>query len=934
MTDMPGRYSWYDTTGTGRNRFAAFRFSFDIQEPANGQLNLFADAFYHLYVNGRFIQFGPSRFHVKHPRYDVHDLSGLLRSGRNTIAVLVNAFGEMTFKSNLSIGGMRAWGTVEDGAQCIDLATPGAWKAIRHGGFESDSPKFSFPLNALEVHDQAAGPGDWTAPDYDDASWPTAVPLTDQDHWGPLKQRNIPFMDGRELLPRRVVRVFRIIDDEDEYAFRIPFWYRDHPEFDKHVTKLYASTWLHAPRAMDLEIGLYWGDYWINGERIAEERYASGARTRIMRPVHLNEGWNALFAQVGAWEATLDFIMRVPREAGITVSADRDPQSDNMFRISRPLTTEEYEQHVKHVPVPFGEDATFPEIDRFWRAWKKGVPVHSPARQMDLFKVEPVDWPESPYKIDALTFKKEVFPNGFLIVFDQGNDELLRPSVSFSGVRGAVIDSGYSERLHDNQQVDLFFGHPMNHGADRFLATDDEITWSTFHPRGYRYIQYAVRNAPGDVKLRRIVGYRAGYPVRETGWFQCSDPAINRIWEICQRTQRVNMEDAYIDCPLRERGLYGRDAMIQYFNNLALFGDHALMRHCLELFIESMEDHGFMKAVVPIDRDYVLFDYSLDVVIGFLDYIRYSGDRGFAEVCADAAVRAVKAMDVFLQPCGLLSANVEDMREQLTVQGYGVNHSDNKACRDHHDKSGLSCNFNALWAGSMNAAAELCAMAGQNDQAVALRRRAESTITLIRDLLWDESKGLYADNQHKKHHSVQANAAAVLHGIALSEQIEGIRRMMARELEDNFYAHTGPEQSARVSPHYTFYILDALYRLDLSGTAEKVMRRCWGWMLDRGATTTFEFFSDKNSLCHAWASSPAWYLARDVLGVQVTAESDCIRVTPKADKISWAQGVYPHPRGPIEVTWRKVDGVLKLDVKGPDGLPVVIPTSDQTAPVA
>jgi hypothetical protein len=156
-----------------------------------------------------------------------------------------------------------------------------------------------------------------------------------------------------------------------------------------------------------------------------------------------------------------------------------------------------------------------------------------------------------------------------------------------------------------------------------------------------------------------------------------------------------------------------------------------------------------------------------------------------------------------------------------------------------------------------------------------------------------------------------------------------IREFLAAELEDNFYSKADSRGGYRVSPAYAYYVLDGVYRAGLPGTAEKVIRRCWGWMLGEGAATTYEFFDTMKpgqdySHCVPWSASPAWFLSRDVLGVRFPepGNTDVVRVDPRVESVSWAEGAYPHPRGRIEVRWEQRHGRMRIEVRVPPGVRV------------
>ncbi len=56
-----------------------------------------ADSRYKLYVNGKFVGRGGAKCDPKFQYYDVHDLTKILRRGKNVIAAIVYHYGDETF---------------------------------------------------------------------------------------------------------------------------------------------------------------------------------------------------------------------------------------------------------------------------------------------------------------------------------------------------------------------------------------------------------------------------------------------------------------------------------------------------------------------------------------------------------------------------------------------------------------------------------------------------------------------------------------------------------------------------------------------------------------------------------------------------------------------------------------------------------------------
>lgn len=163
-----------------------FRKTFILaQKPVQAVIHLFADARYVLWVNGAYVERGPSRFQPNGPQYDTIDLAPFLNTGRNALAVLVA--GELSGgKVMRHVPGLTALLEVE-GHEI--LRTDSSWKwsdSTQYRGATASWANLNVPLV-----DATAEDGDWTQADYDDDQWNTAAGISG-DAWGPLTKKLIP----------------------------------------------------------------------------------------------------------------------------------------------------------------------------------------------------------------------------------------------------------------------------------------------------------------------------------------------------------------------------------------------------------------------------------------------------------------------------------------------------------------------------------------------------------------------------------------------------------------------------------------------------------------------------------------------------------------------------------------------------------------------
>jgi hypothetical protein len=920
---------WHDDSGEGRNRWTMFRRGFTLAAmPTAATLHLFADSFYTLWVNGNYVDFGPVRFDPRHPCHDSREITTWLRPGTNAIAVLVHHFGCKTYKSVSARGGMIAWGKIRDaGSREIDLATgSGEWKACRSMAFDPDSPKMSFALPPQVIFDQGKEPRGWTEPDFDDHTWPAAVPLRRQDTWGPLSPRPIPFMSGRELPVAGIVNLFPLRSHEDIHSFKVPTpFHYDERKDEAHSSFIAFRTWMYSPVDQEVEAGLFWGEHWLNGEFLEVGGKHATATLRNEHRLRLRTGWNDFFGKVTAYDDDFSFYLALPKGRGLELSTERRTDSPYIFRHTPVQSCQEYERTLKDKPLPYAADDGLPEIGG-WCDWPRHRAAGNPGRDTDLNEYGPGSGPLPPEHLAGRVFRQDEYPEGFAIEVDLGQTRLARPEIILRGVAGAVVDFAYSEQVR-NGRVFLYHAHNY-HASDRAYVATDRIVWSPLHPRGFRYLVVTVRHPRADVILESLRCLDASYPVAERGRFECSDGQFNAIWEMCRRTQTTDMEDAYVDCPGRERGMYGRDTIIQYHNNLAFFGDQALMRRCLELYAQGVLPDGRFRAVYPTDAPYSIADFALNLVEGFRDYHRNSGDLELIRRCWPELRRNLAWFHDLSDedPRGLLDADWPRRRQEFSH--YGGYHGDGSAPRSHMRLDGPSCAFTCSYMSALRAMVDMAE--ALSDPAIAddCRGRWHRLHSHVQDVFWDESREAFADHPDHETHSIQANALAILAGMGGNGNRKAVRRHLDLALRSIFVNGRDSTEGCLLSPHFAYYVLAALYELELPAVAERLIAEIWGTMLKSGVTTCLEYLDRgmRDSHCHAWSASPGYYLSKHVLGITFPDAPclDRVVLRPLAERITAVAGVWPHPRGDLAIRWEMRNGRRSFDVQAPPGVTVTI----------
>ena len=152
-----------------RDRRYQLRKTFELETvPARAEICVTADAKYSLYVNGRFVHFGPARGFQAHWPFDRIDIAPYLRPGRNVIAAMLYTFG----LGNYTYAYAGEQGFLLGGAAGgIDLSTDETWKIRVAPGYLCAVARGSGQYGFQESYDFRQAEDNWFAPDYDDSSW-------------------------------------------------------------------------------------------------------------------------------------------------------------------------------------------------------------------------------------------------------------------------------------------------------------------------------------------------------------------------------------------------------------------------------------------------------------------------------------------------------------------------------------------------------------------------------------------------------------------------------------------------------------------------------------------------------------------------------------------------------------------------------------------
>lgn len=448
----------------------------------------------------------------------------------------------------------------------------------------------------------------------------------------------------------------------------------------------------------------------------------------------------------------------------------------------------------------------------------------------------------------------------------------------------------------------------------------------------FRYVKVRFLAGASPLRFKTIELDDIYYPVRYRGSFESSDPLLNRIWQVGAYTSHLCMQDDIWDAPKRDRARWMGDLDVSGHVIDDVFADRFLMQKTLDYLIRDAGD--------PVNRDVNgIPGYSAFWVMGEADYYRHIGDLNYLRSVHRPLVQLLTYM-----------AGEMDDRSVFTNRHHAWPFVD--------WSPGLSPSFfSAMGARPINETAPnaqrgtqfefyaafkqgawLLRQLGDSANADRFAAKAEAIRKAALTYMLDPETGTFGDRW-------QPNAMAIYSGLTTRAEAQVIWQKVLSH-PDKF----------RITPYYNFYVISAMAGAGQYEPAVDWIRKYWGGMIRRGATSFWEAYNlglpkygwhrmlraDFGqgyfvSLAHGWSSGPTVWLTEEILGIKPTAAGfKQVSIRPELAGLKWARGSDPTPRGLITVDYQIApDGRLTASLDLPPGTDAAVsmPVSQGTTTV-
>lgn len=271
------------------------------------------------------------------------------------------------------------------------------------------------------------------------------------------------------------------------------------------------------------------------------------------------------------------------------------------------------------------------QYDQYANAFFDVMELPAPGGRLESQIIEPIK------VIDTIKPESVIktVDNSYLYEFEQNFAGWIR--LEIEGVKGTVITIKYSEILNDDGTINMEYlrvsdpSYPLPMQTDIFILKGDGI--EVYEPRftyhGFKYVSIAGISEP--IALDKVTGMVVHSSVSRSGFFECSDPLLNRLQKMIIWTERSNLYSIPTDCPQRSER-HG------WLNDLTARSEEAVYNFNLKLFfskfvndIKDTQDSfsGAISDTAPFRRGNYPADpvSSSYLILPDLLYMHYGDER-------------------------------------------------------------------------------------------------------------------------------------------------------------------------------------------------------------------------------------------------------------------------------------------------------------------
>ncbi len=896
-TRIQGEWIWKNSLLNHPDSFLLMRKEF-VCSTVNLDTTLWisANCAYQLFINGRFVGFGPRAHQNCGVSYvDMHEVTYYLESGINVIAALVYYNADQGGHNKHSPG---LWCQMEAQGKLL-LCSDQTW-VVREGNcYCAPRARLSKDQGLSQFFNADDSPLNWTTPVFlTDAQWkhPDYSTIVGDDFGSKLEPHPLappgiavenpvprPFARGRLVLPPNWTQV----------TFE---------EADGNGLETYAAnTFLFSEVDEELPALIYSDDpmkFFCNNRLVLNAAEAMGTEVKLP----LRAGWNRLLLVQNPGRHAMGMVMMIPSDDGREFWFGRTPEQKAAegWNIVGPLklSLEEatpslkFERLVQDNYVPELEYLTDPDA---YLSQSRFEEETLPADEEEA----KLAWSRPLRTGDYVLYRLDMVRYGFV-------------RVTLEATAGDLVDITIGCRRTGNGFISAGKGV---RGTGTIRCRNARNVYLTFIPTDCFYIMISVRHASSSIKVLGISFEELTRNERQETTFRCSDELLNQFWEIGKQTLRRSAAFVPLAESRADNDCYMLDAYIDAVNMSVTFGDYEYASARLRQFLDAQLENGDIPALTFGSRH-----ASQVHQLFFLPVWIYYNYRFTANITR--LKETIPNLDLTLE---YFEAMIDE-NTGLLVDTETRFSFDSRISSGEFRAGEIPTYINALFCRFLLSAAEIYRTIEDEGKANHCYELAGKVAEELRNRNFDPACSLFCrwslESERMPDHNLFANFCAMFGGVLPLSSFEYFFY--------SFFNYDPPFDRSDESrhPYFHFLFMEMMFALGQKEWPFRYFRDYWSkrmcpeanaWRVDFDhADPAPTKFSEGSCV------SPNIFLVREILGIRIAeAGHSVIYFNPAFHQVDWAESVFPMARGRLKVKWAvQEDG--SLDVTLDSSFPVKI----------
>jgi alpha-L-rhamnosidase len=441
-----------------------------------------------------------------------------------------------------------------------------------------------------------------------------------------------------------------------------------------------------------------------------------------------------------------------------------------------------------------------------------------------------------------------------------------------------------------------------------FRGEGDEVFRNVFNYASFRYI--LVRSlVHGELIRSKIKGYLISTDLAASSSFKCSNDTLNEIHHMMEHTLKCLMLGGYqVDCHSRERYGYGGDGQSSLDTTLAMFRADSLYRKWTADWLDGQGEKGELTYTSPASQH-----GGGPFWCGFLPAVTLKHYLNYGDL--NLVRRNYPGIKKWLE----LAQNhtVQGLQEKFCGGWYLGDWASPEAISDE-DNAEVFIQCYMVYV--LKQAAQLADYMEEETDGKRFSSWAEERAKATHQEFYDPKGRKYGSGDQVTY------ILPLISGVCPKE----LEAELLAGFEKVFFERDGGHLSTGLSGTYLMVqYLQSIDRHDLIyAFASKRTYPSWGYMLENGATATWEHWEGIRSRIHNCYNNIGSWFIQGLAGIQPDALEPGFKsvvIKPSfLNELDFVEGSHRTIYGLIESRWRRVASDLELEIKIPANTRAVV----------